>query len=125
MEKLNKVELETAIEKEFTLGHYVFDIDKKCFFGDSDIEIYLFEVEKNIYRSCDVYYFDEIEIAISDEDTEDLVFCGEKDSVIQQAIVKFNKNQPFFMGFPIMYNNISIVFEDRQHLFSEDGDYVK
>lgn len=111
-----KVDLEDKIKEKYTIGDYEFDAVNKCFWGDAEIELYLYEIDTDIWRSCDVWYFDGYENRLSDHETEDLVFFGDKACVKSKAIDKFNENPPEFMGYKIIYRNISIVFETRGHL---------
>ncbi|MDD9749388.1 hypothetical protein [Escherichia albertii] len=111
-----KADLEDKIKEKYTIGDYEFDEVNKCFWGDAEIELYLYEVDTDIWRSCDVWYFDGYENGLSDHETEDLVFFGDKASVKSKVIEKFNENPQEFMGFKIIYRNIAIVFETRRHL---------
>ena len=108
--EVNKKELEKLIAKEWTIGNYFFDEDRQCFFGDAEISLFLRETGSDIYQSCGYYYFDGYECGVDKEDIENIFFNGEKEKIRSQIIEEFNSENSF-MGYPIIYTDISIGFE--------------
>ncbi|EMM4084231.1 hypothetical protein WAC87_002101 [Shigella flexneri] len=51
-----KVDLEDKIKEKYTIGYYEFDEINNCFWGDAEIELYLYEIDTDIWRSRDVWY---------------------------------------------------------------------
>ncbi len=108
--EMKKEELEKLIAEKWTLGNYIFDEEKQCFFGDTEVGLCLKQIEDNKYMSCESYFFDGYEVGISDEEAEKLVFYGTEDVVSEKAIEEFNSEPDIFLGYPIFYTNVSVEF---------------
>ena len=65
----DKQKLEELISQEKTIGSYIFDEYKKCFFGDAKTELCIKKIAENKYKSV-CFYFDGHEIFIRDKDVE-------------------------------------------------------
>ena len=105
---LSKQQLEELIREEKTLGNYVFDEDKKCFYGDVEVELYIAKVAENKYKSV-CYYFDRYEVWVDEDEVE--FFEGNEETAKQVAIDSFN--QAKFMDYPIILTNINCeLYED-------------
>lgn len=108
--KTEKEELEYLINEAKTLGRYVFDEGKKCFFADAEVVLCFKEVEEGKYVSCESYFFDGYEINISEEKAEKLVFYGEEEVVCERVKEYYNSEPEIFMNYPIIYTNVFVEF---------------
>ena len=100
---LNKKELEELISRKKTLGNYIFDEEKQCFFGDTETELCIKEVTENKYKSI-CYFFDGYEIGLNEDEVE--FYEGTEDEAKQMAIKSFNEGDKF-MGYPVIYTNVT------------------
>ncbi len=108
--EFEKQKLEELIRQKKTVGNYIFDEQKKCFFGDAETELYITQVSENKYKSV-CYYFDGYEIFLDDRETE--FYEGNEQAAKQMAIDSFNQEE--FMGYPILYTNITCALYDNDN----------
>lgn len=99
--KPNKAELEDLIRKERTVGSYVFDEDKQCFFCDTEVELHISKLAPQSYRS-ELYYFDGYEVYL--EEQEKTSYTGDETVAKQKAIDSY---QFTFMEYPVKFTNVS------------------
>jgi len=108
--KTEKEELEHLINEVKTLGRYIFDEEKRCFFVDAEIVLCFREIEEGKYKSCESYFFDGYEIGMSEEEAEKLVFYGTEDMVYEKIREYYNLEPEIFMNYPIIYTNVFVEF---------------
>ena len=111
--KTEKEELESLINEAKTLGRYVFDEEKRCFFADDEIVLCFKEIEEGKYMSCESYFFDGYEIGMSEEDAEKLIFYGTEDVVNEKVKEHYNLEPELFMNYPIIYTNVFVEFVEK------------
>lgn len=106
--KPDKQKLEQLISEERTLGNYVFDEEKLCFYGDAEIVLGIAPVEAKKYKSI-CYFFDGYEVWLDDEEAE--FYEGSEEDAKRLAIESFNREK--FMDYPIIYTNVFCeIYED-------------
>ncbi len=108
--RTEKEELEYLINEVKTLGKYVFDEEKKCFFADTEVVLCLKEIEIGKFVSVGSYFFDGYEIGLSEEEADKLVFYGDKEYVREKALNQYNLEPEIFMNYPVIYTNVFIEF---------------
>ena len=101
---LDKQKLEELISQEKTIASYIFDENKKCFIGNVKVELYIKKIAEDKYKSV-CYYFDEYEIFIDDKHVE--YYDGDEQTAKQKAIDSFNQQQETFMGYPIIFMEVT------------------
>ncbi len=99
-----KSNLEILIAQTKTIGTYIFDEEKQCFFGDAEIELVIARTDDNHFQSV-LYYFDGYEIGLEDHQIE--FYKGDLSAAKKMAIESFNANPELFMEYPIFYTKIS------------------
>ncbi|MFS0553312.1 hypothetical protein [Brevibacillus sp. 179-C9.3 HS] len=104
-------ELERMIREVKTLGNYKFHEEKQCFYGDAEIEIYARKLGNDTYSVYEFYYFDGIEVSAYREGEEPYVFQGTEEEVRAKIIDSYHSESGIFMGYPVLYINISVVFD--------------
>ncbi|XZF15633.1 hypothetical protein ACTHGU_05810 [Chitinophagaceae bacterium MMS25-I14] len=100
----DKQKLEELIKQKKTIGNYIFDEQKQCFLGDAETELCISKVAEDKYKSV-CYYFDGYEIFLEDKDVE--YYDGNEETAKQKAIESFNRQPEMFMGYPILYTNVT------------------
>lgn len=106
-----KDELERMIREVKTLGNYKFNEEKQCFYGDAAIEIYAQKIGDDTYSVYEFFYFDGMEVGTYREGEEPYVFHGTEEEVRAKIIDSYNSEPEKYMGYPIFYTNISVVFD--------------
>lgn len=106
--KYSKDELEKLISKKKTLGKYFFDEEKQIFTSDVEIELIIKKIDKNYYQGQYIY-FDGYELWVGDKT---IFFEGNEEEATLKAILSYNEEPELFMGFPIIYTNVSCYIED-------------
>ncbi len=107
--KYSKEKLDELISKEKTLGIYVFDEEQRIFTSNVDISLVIKKIEKDLYKAVS-YFFDGYEFWVKDRIT--LFFKGSEDEARQKAIDSWNKEPEIFMGYPIIYTNLTCELYD-------------
>lgn len=123
-EHLSKKELDALISEKYTLGEYYFDEEKKCFFGNMEINLYLREIDKNTYKSCEYYYCDGYECEVEESEQNRLTFSGSIEEVKNLVLKEMSNGSEQFMGYLVIETNISVFFEmiDKTlYIYSADG----
>ena len=100
----DKQKIEEQIKQVKTIGNYIFDEQKKCFFGDAETELCITKVAENKYKSV-CYYFDGYEIFLDESEVE--FYDGDEQTAKQKAIESFNQQPEIFEGYPIIYTNVT------------------
>lgn len=105
--KYSKSELENLIKQKKTLGKYLFNKDMQIFTSDVEIQLVLKKIRKECYQA-QYSYFDGYELWVGDQS---IFFEGSENEAKNKAISSWNENPELFMGYPIIYTNVSCYIE--------------
>ena len=103
-----KQQLEELIRREKAIGNYIFDEERKCFFCDAEIDLYITKIADNLFKNV-CYYMDGYEVYVDEGEEE--TYEGDEAAAKQKAIDSFNTDK--FLGYPIIFTTITCsIYED-------------